>query len=323
MLNFILFHLSRHSLPHMGSCDQLHIHTYLHIPWINIRPEWISVSFLFAWNPQFLSNWSNEREDLVLNLIKGNFILLFILQQLKRVSTFSIFKSHKNAALTTSLRFYAQNFIYILFRETRIFKITKKCYYQACKLFPCGCLISQDVRRKQSMHCCEKQYLNENRFSNVVVWCFFSFSFFFNANPCSITHVWTFVFKSFHFLVSLALPNTLQAISWQELKHFISVKHGKFSFILHSISFALLPKYRYYNHVIWVPRKQCMAKHCKQSCRAFLFFRNNTELSKNISRSYFWFNRLCSEVMEIMCYYCSTQALCSLFLEFRYQNKGI
>lgn len=171
MLNVILFHLSRHSSPHMGSCNQLYIHTYLHIPWINIRPEWISVSFLFAWNPQFLSNWSNEREDLVLNLIKGNFILLFILQQLKRVSTFSIFKSNKNAALTTSHRFYAHNFIYILFRETRIFKITKKCYYQACKLLPCGCLISQDVRRKQSMHCCEKQYLNENRFSNVVVWC--------------------------------------------------------------------------------------------------------------------------------------------------------
>lgn len=152
------------------------------------------------------------------------------------------------------------------------------------------------------------------------MWLFGVFLFLY-ANPCSITHVWSFVFKSFHSLVSLALPNTLQAISWQELKHFISVKGGKFSFTLHSISFALLPKYRYYNHVIWVPTKQCMATHCKWSCRAFLFLRNNSEFSKNISPSYFWLNRVHSEVMEIMRYYCSTQAFCSLFLDFKYQIK--
>lgn len=33
------------------------------------------------------------KEDLALNFFKGIFLLLFILQQLKRASTFSIFKS--------------------------------------------------------------------------------------------------------------------------------------------------------------------------------------------------------------------------------------
>lgn len=95
--------------------------------------------------------WSSLKQSLSYYLFSSN-------------CTFSIFKTYKNAAFTASHRFCIQNFIYTLSRETRILKITKKYYYQACKLLPYSCLISQEVRRKQSLHCCEKQYLYKNRF---------------------------------------------------------------------------------------------------------------------------------------------------------------
>lgn len=101
-----------------------------------------------------------------------------------------------------------------------------------------------------------RNYLNKNRFSKLG---FLAFLLLLYANPCSITHVWTLILKSFYPFVSLAsLPNTLEAISWQELKHFISVKGGKFNFVLHTISFAILPKYSYYKHVTRLPTKHCM-----------------------------------------------------------------
>lgn len=170
--------------------------------------------------------WSSLKQSLSYYLFSSN-------------CTFSIFKTYKNAAFTASHRFCIQNFIYTLSRETRILKITKKYYYQACKLLPYSCLISQEVRRKQSLHCCEKQYLYKNRFF-----------FFLYANRCGITHVWTFIFKSCHSLVSLVLPNILQETSWQELTHFISVKRRKIN--LHTISLALSPTYRYHKHVMMI-----------------------------------------------------------------------
>lgn len=164
------------------------------------------------------------------------------------------------------------------------FRITKKCYYQAFEPLPCNCLISQDIKRKQSIHCCEKQYLNRTDFQN----CGF---LHFVVAACKSLHVWTFNFKSFHPLASLkSLPNILKAISWQQLKHFKSVKGRKFNFTLNTISFAILSKYSYYEHVMRLPTKKCMVMLCKQSCRLCSdLFPRNTEFSKNMSHGYFWF----------------------------------
>ena len=52
-------------------------------------------SEFLSYFPAILSFLVTEemKEDLALNLFKGIFLLLFILQQLKKASTFSIFKS--------------------------------------------------------------------------------------------------------------------------------------------------------------------------------------------------------------------------------------
>lgn len=102
---------------------------------------------------------------------------------------------------------------------------------------------------------------------------FLAFLLLLYANHCSITHVWTFIFKSFHPSSPLeSLPNILKAISQQELKHFKSVKGGKFNFTFHTISFAILSKYSYYELVMRLPTMKCTVMLCSHTdCVLFCF----------------------------------------------------